>query len=148
MTPGNRPFSIIWRAVLRVDVPRKRDLIGHDYIRVRGWCYLYGMEIESVCAQLSNSRQSTPLRHGIYRPDVAGFRPNLRFFTVGFQGDVYPSLKGGGTLKLIVSARTTTGFVHTIKRELLPDPTAGSPPENKYAADSQLAQALNGHPIH
>jgi hypothetical protein len=100
-----------------------------------------------VRAHLSGSRQSTVLRHGIYRPDVAAFRPNLRFFSVGFQGDVYPSVKGNGNIQLVVEARTTNGFVHKITRELLPDPTVSTAPANKHAADCDLAQTLNDKPL-
>lgn len=131
-----------------IDLPLRQDMIGHDYIRVIGWCYLYGLEVASVRAELSGSRHKTPLRYGIYRPDVAVFKPDLRYFNVGFQGDVYPATRGHQKIELVVSARTSTGFIHTMRRDLLADPTAERPPDNKYAAVSELGQSLNGEALH
>lgn len=130
-----------------LDFPVERDLVGHDYIRVIGWCYIYGEQIASVRAEILGSRKPTSLRFGIFRPDVAAAFPNLAFFSVGFEGDVYPWNNGARELELRVVASTERGAVHETRKKLVVDTSLTGRPSNRNTATSELSQILNGQKL-
>ena len=126
-----------------IDFPVHEDFVGHDYIRVIGWCYLQGEDIESAHAEVIGSQKKTPLRIGIFRPDIAPIYPQLKSFNIGFQGDVYPYMRENSNLELRITARTVTGFTHTMHRSLKVDPAIKEPPANKNFIQSEVAQLIN-----
>jgi hypothetical protein len=127
-----------------MDFPMEGDLVGHDYIRIIGWCYLRGEEVEEVRAEIAGSGKSTDLKTGIFRPDVAAVFPHLNFFDVGFEGEIYPSAGRGSSPELVVSARSRNGMLHKIRKTLQMDTSLTGAPANRNVAVSEIAQTLNG----
>jgi hypothetical protein len=127
-----------------VDFPVEGDLVGHDYIRIIGWCYLCAEDLESVRAEIVDSKKNISLRFGIFRPDVAAVFPNLKLFNVGFEGEIFPYLKSGSEPELRVVARSCSGLVYEMRKKLKVDPTLVSKPANRSMSASELAQILNG----
>jgi hypothetical protein len=127
-----------------VDFPMEGDLVGHDYIRIIGWCYLCAEDLESVRAEIVDSKKSTSLRFGIFRPDVAAVFPSLKLFNVGFEGELFPYFKSGSEPELRVVARSCSGLVYEMRKKLKVDPTLVGKPVNRSMAASELAQTLNG----
>jgi len=130
-----------------VDFPMEGDWVGHDYVKIIGWCYFNGREIESVRAEMVGSGKTMELRLGIFRPDVAVVFPHLKFTNVGFEGELYPWTGGGGNIELRVVARTVGGFEHTIKKNLILDATITGLPVNRNFANSGMAQMINDEKI-
>jgi hypothetical protein len=127
-----------------VDFPVEGELVGHDYIRIIGWCYLCAQELESVRAEIVDSKKNASLRFGIFRPDVAAVFPNLKLFNVGFEGEIFPYFKSGSEPELRVVARSCSGLVYEMRKKLKGDPTFVGKPVNRSMAASELAQTLNG----
>lgn len=130
-----------------IDFPPEGDFVGHDYIRVIGWCYLHGCEIKSVQAELAGTGRMTPLKYGITRGDIVHVYPNLKSYQLGFQGDVFPWSEGGTEMELIITIESREGLTHRMTRRLKIDPTVKGKPANPHLASVWLNQTINDEPI-
>jgi hypothetical protein len=130
-----------------IDAPRKGDFVGHDYIEVAGWCYLWGEETASVKAEILGGGKSVFLSTGISRVDVSEVIPGLKFYNVGFEGAVYPSIKKGKEPVLLVVAESSSGLIHEMRVDLKVNMFFKGLPQNCNMATSELAQNFNGERI-
>ena len=126
-----------------IDFPPEGDFVGHDYIRVIGWCYNRGERIKSVTGQIVGSKRITPLRFAILRPDVGNVFRQLKFTNVGFQGDIYPYVGKSDKIQLLITVVTVRGDIHEMTRNLKLDPTVKAAPANIWFATSEVSQHVN-----